>query len=181
MIFECNMLCSCHTLLCNNRVVQRGLTQRFQLFKTSSKGWGIRTLKAIPKGTYVCEYVGEIISDHEADRREDDSYLFDLDNRVCMPVKVNIVFYFLFLSLLVALIVMHGWKWERFLVYLQCVSVLLWVGVNGVICLWENVLFKSSVSCCQTQSGRWNFFVSLHRIVIYGETVMSQFAVVDWL
>ena len=35
-----------------------------------------------PQGTYVVEYVGEIITDLEADQREDDSYLFDLDNRV---------------------------------------------------------------------------------------------------
>ena len=27
-------------------------------------------------------YVGEIITDFEADQREDDSYLFDLDNKV---------------------------------------------------------------------------------------------------
>ena len=27
-------------------------------------------------------YIGELISDSEADGREDDSYLFDLDNRV---------------------------------------------------------------------------------------------------
>lgn len=32
---------------------------------------------------FVCSrYIGEIISDYEADTREDDSYLFDLDNRV---------------------------------------------------------------------------------------------------
>lgn len=30
----------------------------------------------------VCRYIGELISDSEADGREDDSYLFDLDNRV---------------------------------------------------------------------------------------------------
>lgn len=35
-------------------------------------------------------YVGELISDAEADVREDDSYLFDLDNKVgrrppCLP------------------------------------------------------------------------------------------------
>lgn len=81
MLFECNEMCSCNVKLCRNRVVQRGLKVRFQLFRTDGKGWGVRTLTPIPKGTYVCEYVGEIISDCEADQREDDSYLFDLDNR----------------------------------------------------------------------------------------------------
>jgi euchromatic histone-lysine N-methyltransferase len=83
MIFECNDRCSCNAITCNNRVVQKGLTQRFELFKTTDKGWGIRTLRLIPKGSFVCEYVGEIITDMEADRREDDSFLFDLENRVC--------------------------------------------------------------------------------------------------
>ncbi|EFN60467.1 Histone-lysine N-methyltransferase, H3 lysine-9 specific 5, partial [Camponotus floridanus] len=81
MLFECNPACDCNRITCNNRVIQHGLTQRFQLFRTKGKGWGLRTLRHIPKGTYVCEYVGEIISDSEADHREDDSYLFDLDNR----------------------------------------------------------------------------------------------------
>jgi len=31
----------------------------------------------------IFRYFGELISDAEADRREDDSYLFDLDNQVC--------------------------------------------------------------------------------------------------
>ncbi|XP_039311408.1 histone-lysine N-methyltransferase EHMT1 isoform X2 [Solenopsis invicta] len=81
MLFECNPACDCNRITCNNRVIQHGPTQRFQLFRTKGKGWGLRTLRLIPKGTYVCEYVGEIISDSEADHREDDSYLFDLDNR----------------------------------------------------------------------------------------------------
>ncbi|OAD62460.1 Histone-lysine N-methyltransferase EHMT1 [Eufriesea mexicana] len=81
MLFECNPACDCNRITCNNRVIQHGLTQRFQLFRTKGKGWGLRTLRHIPKGSYVCEYVGEIISDSEADHREDDSYLFDLDNR----------------------------------------------------------------------------------------------------
>lgn len=33
-------------------------------------------------GVCAFRYIGEIISDCEADHREDDSYLFDLDNRV---------------------------------------------------------------------------------------------------
>lgn len=31
---------------------------------------------------YYHRYIGEIISDYEADNRDDDTYLFDLDNRV---------------------------------------------------------------------------------------------------
>ncbi|XP_076311848.1 LOW QUALITY PROTEIN: histone-lysine N-methyltransferase EHMT2-like [Tachypleus tridentatus] len=80
MIFECNRACLCWKN-CNNRLLQHGITCRLQLFRTKGKGWGVRTLKEIPKGTFICEYVGEIISDSEADKREDDSYLFDLDNR----------------------------------------------------------------------------------------------------
>lgn len=39
----------------------------------------------------VCRYIGEIISDCEADTREDDSYLFDLDNRVSVSMhKKNV-------------------------------------------------------------------------------------------
>ena len=60
------------------------IRSRLQVFRTNGKGWGVRALRDIPKGSFVCEYVGEIISDSEADRREDDSYLFDLDNKVCV-------------------------------------------------------------------------------------------------
>ncbi|XP_064099740.1 dentin sialophosphoprotein-like isoform X2 [Macrobrachium nipponense] len=81
MIFECNRACRCNKLSCNNRVVQHGISAHMQLFKTDGKGWGVRALKTIQKGSYVCEYVGEIITDLEADQREDDSYLFDLDNK----------------------------------------------------------------------------------------------------
>lgn len=89
MIFECNETCACNTITCVNRVVQRGLTQRFQLFRTDKKGWGIRTLRTIPKGAFVCEYIGEIVNDSEADQREDDSFLFDLDNRHTMKENVS--------------------------------------------------------------------------------------------
>ncbi|KAK7504462.1 hypothetical protein BaRGS_00004328 [Batillaria attramentaria] len=79
-IFECNRACRCW-INCNNRVVQNGITCRLQMFRTNGRGWGVRSLMDIPKGTFICEYIGELISDSEADRREDDSYLFDLDNK----------------------------------------------------------------------------------------------------
>uniref|UniRef100_A0A4W5KCH0 Euchromatic histone-lysine N-methyltransferase 1b n=1 Tax=Hucho hucho TaxID=62062 RepID=A0A4W5KCH0_9TELE len=80
LIFECNHACSCWRT-CKNRVVQNGLRVRLQLFRTSRMGWGVRALQEIPQGTFVCEYVGEIISDAEADVRENDSYLFNLDSK----------------------------------------------------------------------------------------------------
>ncbi|XP_070176333.1 uncharacterized protein [Littorina saxatilis] len=80
LIFECNRACRCW-VNCNNRVVQNGITVRMQVFKTHGRGFGVRSLMDIPKGTFICEYIGELISDSEADRREDDSYLFDLDNK----------------------------------------------------------------------------------------------------
>ncbi|KAL4219441.1 Histone-lysine N-methyltransferase ehmt1 [Mactra antiquata] len=80
LIFECNRACECWTT-CNNRVVQNGVMSRLQVFKTVGRGWGCKTLVDIQRGTFICEYIGEHISDSEADRREDDSYLFDLDNR----------------------------------------------------------------------------------------------------
>uniref|UniRef100_A0A8D0BPL4 [histone H3]-lysine(9) N-methyltransferase n=1 Tax=Salvator merianae TaxID=96440 RepID=A0A8D0BPL4_SALMN len=80
LIFECNHACSCWRT-CRNRVVQNGLRARLQLFRTKNIGWGVRTMQDIPVGTFVCEYVGELISDSEANVREEDCYLFDLGNK----------------------------------------------------------------------------------------------------
>uniref|UniRef100_A0A667XGT3 Euchromatic histone-lysine N-methyltransferase 1a n=1 Tax=Myripristis murdjan TaxID=586833 RepID=A0A667XGT3_9TELE len=81
VLFECNHACSCWRT-CRNRVVQNGLRARLQLYRTQKMGWGVRAMQDIPQGTFICEYVGEIISDGEADKRENDSFLFTLDNKV---------------------------------------------------------------------------------------------------
>ncbi|XP_029458714.1 histone-lysine N-methyltransferase SETDB2 isoform X2 [Rhinatrema bivittatum] len=61
-IFECGMLCKCDKMTCQNRVVQHGLQLRLQVFKTLNKGWGVRCLDDIDKGTFVCTYTGKILS-----------------------------------------------------------------------------------------------------------------------
>ena len=58
------------------------------IFRAFGMGWGVRPLADVPKGTFVCEYVGELISDSEAETRED-SYLFDLDNKVMYFFTLN--------------------------------------------------------------------------------------------
>ncbi|XP_002521994.3 histone-lysine N-methyltransferase SUVR4 isoform X1 [Ricinus communis] len=64
-IKECWRKCGCD-MNCGNRVIQRGITCNLQVFMTGEgKGWGLRTLEDLPKGTFVCEYVGEILTNME--------------------------------------------------------------------------------------------------------------------
>ncbi|TQD83725.1 hypothetical protein C1H46_030682 [Malus baccata] len=68
-IKECWSKCGCHRH-CGNRVVQRGLNCKLQVFFTSEgKGWGLRTLEDLPKGAFVCEYVGEVLTSKELHER----------------------------------------------------------------------------------------------------------------
>ncbi|KAL0918378.1 hypothetical protein M5K25_010382 [Dendrobium thyrsiflorum] len=64
-IKECWSKCGCNKQ-CGNRVVQRGITYNLQVFYTADgKGWGLRTLEELPRGAFVCEYVGEILTSKE--------------------------------------------------------------------------------------------------------------------
>ncbi|KAE7997882.1 hypothetical protein FH972_002477 [Carpinus fangiana] len=64
-IKECWSKCGC-SKNCGNRVVQRGISCKLQVFCTpEGKGWGLRTLEDLPKGAFVCEYVGEILTSSE--------------------------------------------------------------------------------------------------------------------
>ncbi|KAI3772955.1 hypothetical protein L6452_04151 [Arctium lappa] len=64
-IKECWLKCGCNKQ-CGNRVVQRGIKHKLQVFMTAEgKGWGLRTLEDLPKGAFVCEYVGEVLTNAE--------------------------------------------------------------------------------------------------------------------
>ncbi|XP_039182319.1 histone-lysine N-methyltransferase SETDB2 isoform X2 [Crotalus tigris] len=64
-IYECSLLCSCDKNRCQNRLVQHGLQVRLQVFSTGKKGWGVRCLDDIDKGTFVCTYAGRLMSRDE--------------------------------------------------------------------------------------------------------------------
>ena len=52
-----------------------------KFFKTKSRGWGVRSLNSIPSGSFICEYIGELLEEKEADQRTgNDEYLFDIGN-----------------------------------------------------------------------------------------------------
>ncbi|KAI5855663.1 histone-lysine N-methyltransferase, H3 lysine-9 specific [Tricharina praecox] len=83
-IFECNSRCNCGPQ-CSSRVVQKGRKVKLEIFKTTNKGWGLRSPEFLKKGTFVELYLGEVIGPTETRRRADAgnemnlSYLFDLD------------------------------------------------------------------------------------------------------
>uniref|UniRef100_A0A453DMJ6 Histone-lysine N-methyltransferase SUVR4 n=1 Tax=Aegilops tauschii subsp. strangulata TaxID=200361 RepID=A0A453DMJ6_AEGTS len=61
-IKECWSKCGC-SMRCGNRVVQHGIRCNLQVFSTGNgRGWGLRTQNALPKGAFVCEYAGEILT-----------------------------------------------------------------------------------------------------------------------
>ncbi|KAJ8016783.1 hypothetical protein DPEC_G00010950 [Dallia pectoralis] len=84
-IYECNSRCRCGPD-CPNRVVQRGIKHTLCIFRTENgRGWGVRTCERIKKHSFIMEYLGEIITTEEAERRgqvydtQGATYLFDLD------------------------------------------------------------------------------------------------------
>lgn len=95
-IFECNKACKCPSD-CTNRVVQHGRYIKLCIFRTANNcGWGVRTEQKIRQGQFLCQYVGEVITFEEAEKRGREydanglTYLFDLDfNSIDNPYTVD--------------------------------------------------------------------------------------------
>ena len=84
-MYECNKRCSCDEN-CTNRVVQKGRKHKLAIFRTDNGcGWGVKAMENIKAGSFVVEYVGEVITNDVAEERgkkydaEGRTYLFDLD------------------------------------------------------------------------------------------------------
>lgn len=95
-IYECNKACKCSSE-CSNRVAQRGRNVKLCIYRTSNGcGWGVRAEQKIKQGQFLCQYVGEVITFEEAEKRGREydanglTYLFDLDfNSVENPYVVD--------------------------------------------------------------------------------------------
>lgn len=87
LVYECNSMCSCNKE-CPNRVLQKGVQVKIEVYKTKHKGWAVRAAQAISRGTFICEYLGEVLNDQEANKRgerydnEGCSYLYDIDAHI---------------------------------------------------------------------------------------------------
>ncbi|XP_020580398.1 histone-lysine N-methyltransferase, H3 lysine-9 specific SUVH1-like isoform X2 [Phalaenopsis equestris] len=78
VLYECNILCSC-SVNCRNRVTQKGINLHFEVFRTRDRGWGLRSWDPIRAGTFICEYVGEVVDKINANNEygEEDECIFE--------------------------------------------------------------------------------------------------------
>jgi histone-lysine N-methyltransferase SUV39H len=87
-IYECNPRCNCGSN-CKTRNVQHGRQVPLEIFKTKTRGWGLRSTVDLQRGQFIDCYVGEILTSEETDRREEGagagkaSYLYSLDKFAC--------------------------------------------------------------------------------------------------
>lgn len=78
IVYECNGRCGCNHEDCANRVLGRKPQVPLQLFRVDTdeagdgdgeaaegigppvKGWGVRCVAAVPEGTLVCIFAGQV-------------------------------------------------------------------------------------------------------------------------
>ncbi|KAK1260280.1 SUVH2 [Acorus gramineus] len=66
MVFECGRFCRC-PMSCPNRVSQKGVKHRLEVFRSRETGWGVRSLDVIRAGEFVCEFTGLILTRQQAE------------------------------------------------------------------------------------------------------------------
>ncbi|XP_035989630.1 histone-lysine N-methyltransferase SETDB2 isoform X1 [Fundulus heteroclitus] len=60
-LYECGPWCGCDRARCQNRLVQRGLRVRLQVYQTEDRGWGVRCRDDLDRGTFICTYAGVVL------------------------------------------------------------------------------------------------------------------------
>ncbi|KAJ9563931.1 hypothetical protein OSB04_009091, partial [Centaurea solstitialis] len=78
VVFECGPNCGCGPG-CINRISQRGMKYQLEVFRTSNRGWAVKTKDFIPSGAPVCEYIGELRRTNELDNVAENDYIFEID------------------------------------------------------------------------------------------------------
>ncbi|KAJ6650368.1 hypothetical protein lerEdw1_010928, partial [Lerista edwardsae] len=68
-------VCGCPSRPRNQLQLLSRRTQ-LQLYRTPDKGWGVRTTQDLLRGTFICQYFGELISSTESESREDHTYMY---------------------------------------------------------------------------------------------------------
>ncbi|GAA0186363.1 histone modifying enzyme [Lithospermum erythrorhizon] len=88
LVHECGKTCACPSN-CRNRMTQAGLKVRLEVFKTTNRGWGLRSWDPIRSGGFICEYAGEVMDASKVDKfasEFEDDYIFDA-TRIYQPLE----------------------------------------------------------------------------------------------
>ncbi|XP_065362259.1 histone-lysine N-methyltransferase ash1 [Calliphora vicina] len=76
---------------CRNQKIQKhDIAPGVERFMTENKGWGVRTKLSIEKGTYILEYVGEVVTEREFKDRMATIYLNDT-HHYCLHLDGGLV------------------------------------------------------------------------------------------
>lgn len=66
LVYECSPYCRCPPS-CPNRVSQKGLNSRLEVFRSRETGWGVRSLDLIKAGTFICEFSGIVLTHQQSE------------------------------------------------------------------------------------------------------------------
>jgi histone-lysine N-methyltransferase SUV39H len=93
VIYECNHLCNCGEA-CKTRVTHRGRKVSLEIFKTATRGWGLKTLQDLKRGQFIDFYYGQMVRKEISEERlnqatssEKNSYIFAMDKFKDNPVS----------------------------------------------------------------------------------------------
>jgi histone-lysine N-methyltransferase SETMAR len=89
LIYECNENCLCDASTCENRLVQFGPIKNLEVIKTNNKGFALITKQFIEKGSFICEYSGEILTKSEAMRRDGENLRNNRMNYIFCLNEIN--------------------------------------------------------------------------------------------
>lgn len=87
---ECNVKTCPSKGKCKNMNIQRHLVAQVEPFMTQKKGWGVKAKQLIKKGSYILEYVGEVVSIHEYEQRMRTDYKDDI-HYYCLHLNGQLV------------------------------------------------------------------------------------------
>uniref|UniRef100_T1IP88 [histone H3]-lysine(36) N-trimethyltransferase n=1 Tax=Strigamia maritima TaxID=126957 RepID=T1IP88_STRMM len=68
LMIECGSRCQTGDF-CSNKRFQQQIYAKIEPFKTEMKGWGLRALEDLPGGSFLIEYVGEVLESREFRKR----------------------------------------------------------------------------------------------------------------
>lgn len=88
LIYECNENCSCGPG-CLNRLVQYGPRDDLVIKKIDKKGYGLITTKFLNKGSFICEYAGEVLTKTEANKRDAENLKLKKNNYIFCLNEIN--------------------------------------------------------------------------------------------